>query len=50
MRQKAYAAGTPIPGPEQDPDGWITLNPVGMSGEAFGAKNVEVECIVSSVV
>jgi hypothetical protein len=37
-----------IPGIVEDPDGWETLDPVKISGEAFGQRQVEAEYTVSA--
>jgi hypothetical protein len=37
-----------IPGVVEDPDGWETLDPVKISGEAFGQRQVEAEYTVSA--
>ena len=41
-RQLAYYQGSPIPGPENDPDGWKILDPFIMSGSILNHRQVEV--------
>lgn len=49
-RRKAYANGSDaVPGPEDDPDGWETLDPVTVSGEVFGQRKVEFQYTVSAL-
>lgn len=47
LRQLAYREGTPLVGPQGDPDGWKVLPPVKVAGTVFDAREVELECIVS---
>lgn len=41
-RQLAYHEGTPVPGPEDDPEGWKVLGPFTMSGSILNERKVEV--------
>ncbi|EPQ53926.1 hypothetical protein GLOTRDRAFT_44143 [Gloeophyllum trabeum ATCC 11539] len=43
-RQKAYAAGAPLPGPDVDPEGWKVLPRIPMKGTLFGSREVEIQC------
>ncbi|KAI0789899.1 hypothetical protein C8Q75DRAFT_806557 [Abortiporus biennis] len=43
LRQVAYQEGSPILGPEIDPDGWKVLPPITLSGTLFTTKKVTVE-------
>lgn len=44
-RQISYQEGTPLVGPEDDPEGWKTLNPVDVIGMVFSSRHVSL-CIV----
>lgn len=46
LRRLAYEKGTPLLGPDADPDGWKVLSAVHVKGTLFEAKQVEVECTV----
>jgi len=46
LRQLAYSEGSPILGPDDDPDGWKVLPPVTVTGRLFEAHDAEVECAV----
>ena len=46
LRQLAYREGTPLVGPEGDPEGWKVLAPVKVAGTIFDARKVELECTV----
>jgi hypothetical protein len=48
VRQLAYQQNCPLVGPDGDPDGWHTLQPVVVSGTLFGERTVEVKYTVSS--
>ncbi|KAJ8494403.1 hypothetical protein ONZ45_g13241 [Pleurotus djamor] len=47
LRQLAYQERSPLIGPEGDPDGWLTLEPVCMRGTVFGKRAAEVYCMLS---
>ena len=47
LRQEAYNNGTPLPGPDGDPEGWKVLPPVQIKGTLFTTKPVEIQCTVS---
>ena len=47
MRQVAYHDRKAVPGPEVDPEGWLTLPPVNHTGKLFNGKQSTVQCIVS---
>ena len=47
LRQLAYQQGQPLVGPEGDPDGWKTLDPVQVVGTLFKTVTVEAQCTVS---
>ncbi|KAJ3546756.1 hypothetical protein NM688_g5477 [Phlebia brevispora] len=46
-RQNAYLVGTPLLGPEDDPDGWHTLPSLTIRGKIFDVREVEVTCTLS---
>jgi hypothetical protein len=46
LRRLAYSEGSPLIGPEGDPEGWKVLPPVKIRGTLFGTKEVEVDCTV----
>jgi len=46
LRRLAYSEGSPLVGPEGDPEGWKVLLPVKIRGTLFGTKEVEVDCTV----
>ncbi|CAL1717093.1 unnamed protein product [Somion occarium] len=47
LRQLAYSEGAMIIGPEGDPEGWKTLQPLRISGTLFNTKPVTVECTLA---
>ncbi|KAH8117915.1 hypothetical protein DFH11DRAFT_1571413 [Phellopilus nigrolimitatus] len=47
LRRLAYSDGSPLIGPEADPEGWHVLPPVKVTGTLFDAKSVEVEAILA---
>ncbi|KAK0204943.1 hypothetical protein DFS33DRAFT_1258145 [Desarmillaria ectypa] len=47
LRQLALIEGSPLPGPNIDPEGWQTLEPIKVSGVLFHTKRVEVGCTLS---
>jgi hypothetical protein len=49
-RQRAYLDGTPeLVGPEGDPDGWASCEPVTLRGTLFGEREVAVTAKVRSI-
>jgi hypothetical protein len=47
LRLAAYeAASGQLLGPDDDPAGWHVLPPVVVAGRLFGARDVEVTCVV----
>jgi len=46
LRRLAYSEGSPLIGPEGDPEGWKVLPQVKIRGTLFGTKEVEVDCTV----
>ena len=47
LRIAAYLEGSPLLGPEADPDGWKILSPMIVTGTLFDSKPVKVEMTVS---
>ncbi|KAI0359735.1 hypothetical protein OH77DRAFT_1471440 [Trametes cingulata] len=47
LRQLAYREGSPLIGPEGDPDGWKVLPSVTVAGTIFGARQVELQCTIA---
>ncbi|KAJ7795866.1 hypothetical protein B0H14DRAFT_95669 [Mycena olivaceomarginata] len=47
LRQLAYQENSPLFGPETDPDGWYTLEPISVKGTLFSARTVEVRVTLS---
>lgn len=47
LRQVAYQQHLPLPGPDADPQGWLTMRPTLTSGMLFKARRVDVRCTVS---
>ncbi|THH08878.1 hypothetical protein EW145_g2410 [Phellinidium pouzarii] len=43
LRRLAYSDGSPLIGPEGDPEGWKNLPPVKVAGTLFDAKTVQFE-------
>ncbi|KAH8102043.1 hypothetical protein BXZ70DRAFT_999481 [Cristinia sonorae] len=46
-RQEAYRHGHPIPGPDQDPEGWESLTSVDVGGTVFSTRAVDAKCRLS---
>jgi len=46
-RQLAYIEGNPLPGPDIDPAGWVTLEDVHMRGTIFNARDIDAVCTLS---
>ncbi|KAI0761342.1 hypothetical protein BD413DRAFT_647290 [Trametes elegans] len=46
LRQIAYLEGTPLIGPDGDPDGWKRLEPLRIHGSLFSTRDVEASCTV----
>ena len=48
LRQNAYLESTFLPGPERDPDGWVTLPSAVVSGKLKIADlTIDVQCTVN---
>ncbi|KAF9466645.1 hypothetical protein BDZ94DRAFT_187800 [Collybia nuda] len=47
LRQLAYQENSPLWGPDSDPDGWHTMEPVRVEGKIFNARMVNVKCTLS---
>lgn len=47
LRRLAYQENSPLPGPDNDPDGWEILPPIPIRGKAFGVRVIEAMCTVS---
>lgn len=47
LRQIAALENHPLIGPDGDPEGWKTLEPVVLRGKVFSTRPVEATCIVS---
>ncbi|OCH95904.1 hypothetical protein OBBRIDRAFT_809459 [Obba rivulosa] len=47
LRQIAYDEGSPLIGPEGDPEGWKVLPPVKITGTVFSSRQVEVLCTIA---
>lgn len=47
LRQLAYQEHTQLLGPEFDPDGWETLQPIVIRGSIFSARHVAASCRLS---
>ncbi|KAK0446289.1 hypothetical protein EV421DRAFT_1933444 [Armillaria borealis] len=47
LRQLALREGSLLPGPNIDPEGWQTSEPIKISGVLFNTKRVEAECTLS---
>lgn len=47
LRQLAFREGSPLPGPNVDPEGWQTSKPIKLSGVLFNTKRIEAECTLS---
>lgn len=46
MRQLAYLQNAPVVGPEDDPDGWKTLEPIAVEGTVFKTLKTSASCRV----
>jgi len=44
LRRTAYQNGTPLLGPEADPDGWKPLPTVTITGTLFNSREIELQC------
>jgi len=47
LRQLAYQEGSPILGPDIDPDGWKTLKPTFINGTIFRDRSIDAKCTLS---
>jgi len=47
LRQISYGEGSPLIGPEGDPEGWKVLPPIKVSGTIFNTRQVEVQCTIA---
>ncbi|THH15557.1 hypothetical protein EW146_g4933 [Bondarzewia mesenterica] len=47
LRTLAYCEGTPLPGPEADPDGWKVYPPILVTGTLFNTRSPEVQCTLA---
>ncbi|KAL4249716.1 hypothetical protein ABKN59_006122 [Abortiporus biennis] len=47
LRQLAYQQGSRLVGPEGDPEGWLSLEPIMLRGTAFNSRNTEAELVLS---
>jgi len=47
LRREAYANGSPVPGPDADPEGWFTLPPAVIAGKLFHNEHAEVTATLS---
>lgn len=50
LRQASYAQNLPLMGPDADPEGWRTYDPVVVRGVMFKTRPVQVACAVSTSV
>ncbi|KAI0787529.1 hypothetical protein C8Q74DRAFT_1252361 [Fomes fomentarius] len=50
LRQLAYREGSPLVGPQGDPEGWKILAPVKVVGVVFDTRKVELECTLAVAV
>jgi hypothetical protein len=48
LRQVAYHDRKPVPGPELDPEGWVTFPSVNHTGKLFNGLQSTIQCTVSS--
>ncbi|KAH9925011.1 uncharacterized protein BXZ73DRAFT_50171 [Epithele typhae] len=46
-RQIAYLENTPIPGPDEDPDGWKWLASLPVRGSVFSTRTVDATCTLA---
>lgn len=47
LRLISYREGTPLLGPDIDPEGWHALEPVQIEGMLFKVRPVNITCTVS---
>jgi len=47
LRRMSYWEGSPLVGPEGDPEGWKVLPPIKIQGALSGAKVVDIECTLA---
>ncbi|EMD36827.1 hypothetical protein CERSUDRAFT_83847 [Gelatoporia subvermispora B] len=47
LRQISYLESAPLPGPEEDPEGWTTLKSIKIRGTIFHAREIDVTCTLS---
>ncbi|KAF8968053.1 hypothetical protein BDZ97DRAFT_1655513 [Flammula alnicola] len=47
LRRLAYSEGSPLIGPDGDPEGWKVLPQVKIKGTLFNTKDVEVNCTLA---
>ncbi|KAH9481699.1 hypothetical protein JR316_0006226 [Psilocybe cubensis] len=47
LRRIAYSEGSPLIGPEGDPEGWRVLPTLKIKGTLFNTKEVEVDCTLA---
>jgi len=47
LRQQAYSEGSPLPGPDIDPEGWKVLPSTIVQGKLFGTRHAELECTLA---
>ncbi|KAK0193943.1 hypothetical protein F5146DRAFT_1033401 [Armillaria mellea] len=47
LRQASYAQNLPLVGPDADPEGWRTYDPVAIRGVMFKSRPVQVACTIS---
>lgn len=47
FRQLAYQENSPLLGPDADPEGWLTFDPVNLQGKIFKKRHVNATCRVS---
>jgi hypothetical protein len=48
LRCSAYEGGTPLAGPDRDPDGWHCIPPFRINGKLLNRRKVVVVCSVSA--
>lgn len=48
-RQAAYRYNRRIPGPDEDPNGWVSLEPIEVRGTVFSARTIDAILKVSSL-
>lgn len=49
LRRLADSDGSPLIGPEGDPEGWKVLSPVKISGTLFDTKEIEITATVRCI-